>query len=187
MLTEDQIYVVGFMLEDEGLTHSEIDQVFLSHFGVKGMKWGVSRSGGKAAAGRTARGYNARQNRKADRMERRADKRDVRSTDYRAHLDRVATGTKTSGDLLKMYNTTNLWDVGTAVANKESLGKAYKRNREGIADRFDARTDRKRDRAQLKREHAERVVRGKGTAKDALKYYGTLSVRDTVRGAEGKG
>lgn len=187
MLTEDQIYVVGFMLEDEGLTHSEIDQAFLSHFGVKGMKWGVSRSGGKAAAGRTARGYNARQNRKADRMERRADKRDIRSMNDRDFLDRVATGKKTGNDLFRMYNTVNLWDVGTAVANKESVGKAYKRNREGLVDKYDARTDRKRERAQLKREHADRVIKGKGTAKDALKYYGTLNVRDTLRGAEGKG
>lgn len=42
MLTEEQIDVIGLMLEDKGLTHSEIDS-YLEHRGVKGMKWGVRR------------------------------------------------------------------------------------------------------------------------------------------------
>lgn len=34
--------VIGQMLEDKGMTHSEIDEWF-AHAGVKGMKWGVRR------------------------------------------------------------------------------------------------------------------------------------------------
>lgn len=42
MFTDEQIDEIGTMLEDKGLTHSEIDAYF-EHRGVKGMKWGVRR------------------------------------------------------------------------------------------------------------------------------------------------
>lgn len=44
MLTDDQIDAIGFGLEAEGLSHSEIDDYFLQHYGKKGMKWGVRRT-----------------------------------------------------------------------------------------------------------------------------------------------
>ena len=43
MMTDDEIYELGMLLEGKGLSHSEIDD-FLEHQGVKGMKWGVRRS-----------------------------------------------------------------------------------------------------------------------------------------------
>jgi hypothetical protein len=43
MMSEDDILELGFMLEDKGLTHSEIDD-FLEHHGIKGQKWGVRNS-----------------------------------------------------------------------------------------------------------------------------------------------
>lgn len=42
MYTDEQIDSIGLMLEEKGLTHSEID-TYLEHRGVKGMKWGVRR------------------------------------------------------------------------------------------------------------------------------------------------
>jgi len=41
-MNEEQIDLVGSMLEDKGLSHSEID-AFFEHSGVKGMKWGVRK------------------------------------------------------------------------------------------------------------------------------------------------
>ena len=49
MFTEEEIDDVGTMLEDKGLSHSEIDAYF-EHAGVKGMKWGQRRT--KKAQGR---------------------------------------------------------------------------------------------------------------------------------------
>lgn len=48
MFTDEQIDKIGSMLEDKGLTHSEIDTYF-EHRGVKGMKWGIRK--GKAETG----------------------------------------------------------------------------------------------------------------------------------------
>jgi len=42
--SDEEIDVVGAMLEEKGLSHSEID-AFFEHAGVKGMKWGVRRRG----------------------------------------------------------------------------------------------------------------------------------------------
>ncbi len=41
-MTEDDILEIGDMLEEKGLSHSEIDSYF-EHHGVVGMKWGVRR------------------------------------------------------------------------------------------------------------------------------------------------
>lgn len=154
--------------------------VFLEHYGVKGMKWGVRKASGTPS--RTRQGYANRQNRKADRKDRRTEKRRQRTANYQETLDRIATGKKTSGDLLLMLNTTNIWDVATAVSNRESVGKAYARNSQGIIDRA-TRQQAKRDvKSQKMRDHAERVVAGEGTTKDMLKYYGTVNIRDTIRG-----
>jgi hypothetical protein len=43
MMTDEEIYEIGMMLEEKGLSHSEIDY-FLEHHGVKGQKWGVRKS-----------------------------------------------------------------------------------------------------------------------------------------------
>lgn len=43
-MNDDLIFVIGSRLEDEGLSHAEIDDYFLEHYGVKGMKWGVRRT-----------------------------------------------------------------------------------------------------------------------------------------------
>lgn len=48
MYTNEQIDSIGLMLEEKGLTHSEIDTYF-EHRGVKGMKWGIRK--GKAVEG----------------------------------------------------------------------------------------------------------------------------------------
>lgn len=48
MFTDEQIDEIGSMLEDKGLTHSEIDTYF-EHRGVKGMKWGIRK--GKSVEG----------------------------------------------------------------------------------------------------------------------------------------
>lgn len=45
-MNEDQIDLIGTMLEDKGLSHSEIDD-FFEHSGVKGMKWGVRKAAKK--------------------------------------------------------------------------------------------------------------------------------------------
>lgn len=42
MLTDEQIDAIGIVLEDNGMSHSEIDAYF-AHYGKKGMKWGVRR------------------------------------------------------------------------------------------------------------------------------------------------
>ena len=48
MYTDKQIDAIGLMLEEKGLTHSEIDAYF-EHHGKKGMKWGIRK--GKAETG----------------------------------------------------------------------------------------------------------------------------------------
>lgn len=40
MFTDDDILEIGYALEEGGFTHEEID-LYLEHYGVKGMKWGV--------------------------------------------------------------------------------------------------------------------------------------------------
>ena len=42
-MTETDILEIGLMLEEKGLSHSEIDSYF-EHHGVKGQKWGVRRA-----------------------------------------------------------------------------------------------------------------------------------------------
>lgn len=41
-MTDEEIDELGLMLEDKGLSHSEID-VFFEHHGVKGMHWGIRK------------------------------------------------------------------------------------------------------------------------------------------------
>lgn len=48
MYTDEQIDAIGLMLEEKGLTHSEIDAYF-EHHGKIGMKWGIRK--GKAKTG----------------------------------------------------------------------------------------------------------------------------------------
>ena len=43
-IQEKDILVIGTMLEEKGFSHSQIDEYFLEHFGVAGMKWGVRRN-----------------------------------------------------------------------------------------------------------------------------------------------
>jgi len=40
VLKDKDIHILGTMLEEKGLSHSEIDAYF-EHHGVKGMKWGI--------------------------------------------------------------------------------------------------------------------------------------------------
>ncbi len=49
---ESDIETIGLMLEEKGLTHSEIDNYF-EHHGVRGMKWG-QRHAKKVAARKVA-------------------------------------------------------------------------------------------------------------------------------------
>lgn len=42
-MNEDHIDSIGCLLEDNGLSHSEID-VWFEHQGVKGMKWGQRKT-----------------------------------------------------------------------------------------------------------------------------------------------
>jgi hypothetical protein len=52
MITEEEIDVLGNMLEDKGMSHSDIDAYFLEHFGVKGMRWGVRQNKAKTGLAR---------------------------------------------------------------------------------------------------------------------------------------
>lgn len=54
-MTEDEVFDFGFMLEEKGLSHSEIDDI-LEHHGVKGQRWGVLR--GKDGVRPIARSLN---------------------------------------------------------------------------------------------------------------------------------
>lgn len=58
-LTEDQVDAIGHGLEAEGLSHAEIDEYFLEHYGKKGMKWGVRQQNRLDSSRRVASG-NAR-------------------------------------------------------------------------------------------------------------------------------
>lgn len=42
-MTPENIDDIGFMLEEKGMSHSQIDMYFLNHHGLKGMKWNVRR------------------------------------------------------------------------------------------------------------------------------------------------
>jgi hypothetical protein len=48
LVNDDEIYSVGMMLEEKGLSHSQIDAYF-EHHGVKGMRWGERRATRKTA------------------------------------------------------------------------------------------------------------------------------------------
>ena len=157
------------------------DVDFLTHYGVKGMRWGVrkDREGGVT---RTRQGYANRKQRKANRMSARVAKRTNRVADYQTTLDRIATGKKTANDIVLMWNSTTLVDIGTAVANRESLGSAYARNRQPRVDRAINRINKKVGKIDDMRAHAERVRTGQTVGNDMLKFYGTFSLRDTIRG-----
>ena len=47
-MNDSQIFELGVMLEEKGLTDRNIDD-FLSHYGVAGMKWGQRRAINKAS------------------------------------------------------------------------------------------------------------------------------------------
>lgn len=59
MWTDEEINTIGNILEDEGLSHSEIDAYF-EHHGVKGQKWGLRK-------GKSATGYSRRRGAVIDR------------------------------------------------------------------------------------------------------------------------
>jgi hypothetical protein len=46
MPTETELFIEHTLLEESGRTPSEIDDYFLAHYGVRGMRWGVRRGGG---------------------------------------------------------------------------------------------------------------------------------------------
>lgn len=58
---DDYVDTLGAFLEHSGFSDEDIDEYFLEHVGVKGMKWGVRKAGqGARAAGRgTVRGAKA--------------------------------------------------------------------------------------------------------------------------------
>jgi len=51
MYTEEQIDAIGLMLEEKGLSHSQIDEYF-EHHGVIGMKWGFRKGKDKTGVNR---------------------------------------------------------------------------------------------------------------------------------------
>lgn len=52
-LTASEIDLIGHALEHSGMTDDEIDEYFLEHTGVKGMKWGVRRSKSRESKSQT--------------------------------------------------------------------------------------------------------------------------------------
>lgn len=55
---DDYIDTLGSYLEHKGFTDDDIDEYFLEHFGVKGMKWGTRTGRQKVAiAGVSAASY----------------------------------------------------------------------------------------------------------------------------------
>lgn len=84
-LTANEIDLIGNTLEHQGLTDDQIDNYFLEHQGVKGMKWGVRRAEKRAAKGPDRFG-----NRNNDVVQRRLDR-----------VSRVASGTASGGDKVR--------------------------------------------------------------------------------------
>lgn len=84
-LTASEIDLIGSTLEHQGLTDAEIDEYFLEHQGVKGMKWGVRRAEKRAAKGPDRFG-----NRNNQTVQRRLDR-----------VSRVASGTASGADKVK--------------------------------------------------------------------------------------
>lgn len=54
MFTEDDIHNLGLMLEEKGLSHSQIDSYF-EHHGVKGMHWGIRNDHVEGVSNKTNR------------------------------------------------------------------------------------------------------------------------------------
>lgn len=84
-LTANEIDLIGNTLEHQGLTDDQIDDYFLEHQGVKGMKWGVRRAEKRAAKGPDRFG-----NRNNHSIQRRLDR-----------VSRVASGTASGGDKVR--------------------------------------------------------------------------------------
>lgn len=57
-MTHEKLDDIGFMLEEKGMSHSQIDTYFLQHHGVKGMKWGVRRNNALTTHQRRLRNIN---------------------------------------------------------------------------------------------------------------------------------
>jgi len=167
---------------------------WLAHYGVKGQKWGVRKK--RTGPSRGQRGYAARKNRKADRIDKRASNqrsyaknRDAIAKKDRQHLRRITTGKATAMDKLKYYGTVNALDLQTAFSNSSSVKEGYAANRREVLDRYDNVTKGVRNSAAKKnakateiRRHTSRVTAGKATTSDKLKYYGKVSLTDIARG-----
>lgn len=72
-MDEDEILLVGTTLEEAGFTHDAIDNFFLEHYGVPGMKWGVRKSPGQKAA--KTRAKNVKAKAKAETAEGKAERK----------------------------------------------------------------------------------------------------------------
>ena len=117
--SDEEIDVVGAMLEEKGLSHSEID-AFFEHAGVKGMKWGVRR---KNSAGESIRELN-----KASRQK----QREKQSSSVTRAREKVRGGqTKREFKTAKKQYKINKKELGRVEA-KRILKKAKEKRTKDI-------------------------------------------------------
>jgi len=184
---------------------------FLAHYGVKGMQWGVRRPVGKdGRVGRTRSGYATRVNKKGDKKIAKARKKRDKArinvkvgkqqqAESQKVIDRIRTGKASTTENMAYYSTVNVFDLAGAAANfasgggKGSLRKSFVDNRQAMLDsskrgldsygkQKEAKAAKQIAKGKAMKAHAKRVKNGNKTAKDNLKYYGGLKLRDTIKG-----
>mgnify|MGYP000376123347 CR=1 FL=1 len=120
-MNEDDIDAFGLFLEHDGFTIDEIDQYFLEHTGVKGMKWGVRRNRRAETLNRVGRGEGSGMDKvkaalnvsavdlvKGRGLQGAAARKGARVT---ARNDRVQKGEGSVKDMLVYYGSTRYQDL----------------------------------------------------------------------------
>lgn len=80
-MNEASIDIIGNSLEEKGLSHVEIDEYFLQHYGVQGMKWGQRKAANKANVARLqSQGLSKRQAKNTNRAQNRVDAQRMAAT-----------------------------------------------------------------------------------------------------------
>lgn len=119
-MDDKDIDIIGDMLEDKGLSHSEIDDYFLEHYGVQGMKWGARRAANKSNISRLqSNGLSKKEAKRTNRAQNRVDT-----------VRMAATGRQGKVSVLRQLNNRGIaarsLSVTTALRHPLSVKKASK-------------------------------------------------------------
>lgn len=141
-MTDEEVLDLGYALEDEGLSHSEID-AYLEHFGVRGMKWGVRKK--RDEASRREQFSRYRSDRRAKKERDRALNAETRRRDRETGRANARTHAQRVDEARRRVNS------GDARADYREARRQYRQDRQRVGSR-EARNILARHREDLYRE-----------------------------------